>query len=79
MMYVSTATLTLYALLAALCSADLHADGVCIDKVGGQNVYNDAATKAACTSYFRRNTGGEHWDQCPDCAMVRLGSSRPVF
>jgi hypothetical protein len=50
--------------------AELHSDGVCFDVVGGQNVYNAAATTAACESYLARNTGGEQWDTCPDCTMV---------
>jgi hypothetical protein len=60
------------ALIAPLASADLHSDAVCFDGVGGQNVYNEAATNAACTSYFRRNTGNEQWDICPDCIMVSV-------
>jgi hypothetical protein len=51
-------------------SAELHSSGLSIDTVGGQNVYNDAATKAACAAYAGRNTGSEQWDTCPDCAMV---------
>lgn len=50
--------------------AALHSDGVCFDNIGGQNVYSEAATTAACASYLQRNTGGEQWDTCPDCAMV---------
>jgi hypothetical protein len=62
--------LALFALTAPFVSADLHSDGVCVDVVGGQNVYNEVATTAACTAYLNRNTGGEQWDTCPDCTMV---------
>ena len=62
--------LSMLALLAPLASASLHNSGLCVDYIGDQAVYNDAATKAACTAYKNRNTGGEQWDTCPDCAMV---------
>ncbi|KAH7065751.1 hypothetical protein BKA63DRAFT_164194 [Paraphoma chrysanthemicola] len=61
-------------LIAPFARADLHSDGVCIDKIGGQNVYNAAATKAACTAYLQRNTGNKQWDQCPDCTMKTVGN-----
>jgi hypothetical protein len=64
--------LALFALIAPFVGADLHSDGVCIDVVGGQNVYNKVATTAACTAYLNRNTGGEQWDTCPDCTMVSV-------
>lgn len=57
-------------ILAPFASADLHTDGVCVDRIGGSNVYNAAATEAACTAYLNRNTGNKQWDQCPDCTMV---------
>lgn len=59
------------ALLAPFTCADLHSDALCVDKIGGQIVYNEAATIAACKLYRNRNTGGKQWDTCPDCAMVR--------
>jgi hypothetical protein len=69
-MRTSSTLLGLFALVASFVSADLHSDAVCFDSVGGQNVYNEIATRAACTSYLQRNTGGEQWDTCPDCTMV---------
>jgi hypothetical protein len=65
----------LVTLLAPFVSADLHHSGVCVSKTGGQNVYHDAATKAACDAYSKRNTGDKQWDQCPDCAMVSSPSN----
>jgi hypothetical protein len=41
-----------FTFIAPFVSADLHSDGVCVDTVGGQNVYNEVATTAACTSYL---------------------------
>ncbi|KAF2686263.1 hypothetical protein K458DRAFT_363962 [Lentithecium fluviatile CBS 122367] len=58
---------------ASIASADLHYSGLCVDRVGGQNVYNDAATKAACGNYLMRNTGSKQWDTCPDCVMQNKG------
>jgi hypothetical protein len=72
MMRTQTSLLALFALIAPFVSADLHSDGVCVDVVGGQNVYNVVATIAACTAYLNRNTGGEQWDTCPDCTMVSV-------
>jgi hypothetical protein len=69
-MRTQSSLLALFALIAPFASADLHSDGVCVDVVGGQNVYNGVATTAACTAYLHRNTGGEQWDTCPDCTMV---------
>jgi hypothetical protein len=67
----SSSTLVLLSVfVTSFVSAGLHSDGVCFDAVGGQNVYNIAATTAACESYLARNTGGEQWDTCPDCTMV---------
>jgi hypothetical protein len=60
------------ALLTPFVSAELHSDALCVDKIGGQTVYNEAATTAACIAYRNRNTGGEQWDTCPDCVMVSL-------
>lgn len=56
--------------MASFAVADLHYSGLCVDKVGSQNVYNDAATRAACDNYKARNTGSKQWDTCPDCEMV---------
>lgn len=58
-------------ILAPLVSADLHYSGLCVDKVGGESVYNHDATVKACGNYLMRNTGNKQWDQCPDCGMVR--------
>lgn len=69
-MHTSTLLLALAAFVLRCVHAELHSDGVCFDNVGGQNVYNGAATTAACASYLQRNTGGEQWDSCPDCAIV---------
>jgi hypothetical protein len=69
-MRTSTALIAFCTLVTFFVSADLHSDAVCFDNIGGQNVYNEAATKAACTSYLNRNTGSEQWDTCPDCTMV---------
>jgi hypothetical protein len=71
-MRTQSSLLALFALIAPFVSADLHSDGVCVDVVGGQNVYNAVATTAACTAYLNRNTGGEQWDTCPDCTMVSV-------
>ncbi|KAF2443217.1 hypothetical protein P171DRAFT_464786 [Karstenula rhodostoma CBS 690.94] len=60
-------------LLAPLVAADLHWSGLCVDTIGGQTVYNDAATKAACAAYAGRNTGSKQWDTCPDCVMQTVG------
>jgi hypothetical protein len=64
-------TISTFAFIS-LTSAALHNSGLCTDTIGGQNVYNSAATIAACNSYKLRNTGSEQWDTCPDCVMVRL-------
>jgi hypothetical protein len=71
----TSAILLLATLLAPFVAADVHSDGVCIDKKGG-NVYNEAATKAACGNYKVRNTGDKQWDQCPDCEMVSVSGRR---
>ncbi|PQE07272.1 hypothetical protein CJF31_00004966 [Rutstroemia sp. NJR-2017a BVV2] len=55
-------------------TADLHHNGICVNTGSGQNVYNSAATEAACTNYRYRNTGSKWWDTCPDCHMVNTGS-----
>ncbi|KAF9691742.1 hypothetical protein EKO04_010430 [Ascochyta lentis] len=70
----TSAVLFLATLLAPFVAADLHSDAVCIDTKGGAAVYNEAATKAACDNYKKRNTGGEQWDQCPDCEMRVIGN-----
>jgi len=70
-MHFSTILPALFVLMGSLVSADVHPQGLCVDLVGGQYVYNDAATKAMCTSYKNRNTGNNDWDKCPDCTMVR--------
>ncbi|KAJ4319167.1 hypothetical protein N0V94_004040 [Neodidymelliopsis sp. IMI 364377] len=69
----TSAILLLATLLAPFVTADVHTDAVCIDKKGG-NVYNEAATKAACGNYKERNTGDKQWDQCPDCEMRLVGN-----
>jgi hypothetical protein len=71
-MYFPSTLLFTATFLLPLASAELHSSGLCIDTIGGQNVYNDAATKAACAAYAARNTGSEQWDTCPDCAMVSI-------
>jgi hypothetical protein len=71
-MRASSTLITIAALLVPFASAELHSDALCVDKIGGQAVYNQAATTAACTAYRNRNTGGEQWDTCPDCVMVSL-------
>ncbi|OAK97076.1 hypothetical protein IQ06DRAFT_40266 [Phaeosphaeriaceae sp. SRC1lsM3a] len=73
-MHTSTLLLALAAFVLRCVHAELHSDGVCFDNVGGQNVYNGAATTAACASYLQRNTGGEQWDSCPDCAIKLVGN-----
>ncbi|PSN73966.1 hypothetical protein BS50DRAFT_4763 [Corynespora cassiicola Philippines] len=60
-------------ILAPLVSADLHYSGLCVDKVGGESVYNHDATVKACGNYLMRNTGNKQWDQCPDCGMANKG------
>ncbi|KAJ5505886.1 hypothetical protein N7453_004843 [Penicillium expansum] len=58
------------AALAVGAFADLHTQGVCIDKPAkGVEVYNQAATEQACTAYKNRNTGNKQWDKCPDCTL----------
>ncbi|KAH5537175.1 hypothetical protein HBI27_144550 [Parastagonospora nodorum] len=75
MRFASTSTvLALLAIHAPFVQADMHSAAVCIDKIGGQPVYNEAATRAACEAYKNRNTGDEHWDQCPDCEMEVIGN-----
>lgn len=66
----SVAVSALFVLMGSFVSADLHKEGLCIDKIGGQNVYNADATQKACDAYLNRNTGDEAWDKCPDCKMV---------
>jgi hypothetical protein len=56
----SVAVSALFVLMDSFVSADLHKEGLCIDKIGGQYVYNADAT----------NTGDKQWDKCPDCKMV---------
>ncbi|KAH7408501.1 hypothetical protein DE146DRAFT_629407 [Phaeosphaeria sp. MPI-PUGE-AT-0046c] len=73
-MRTSILTLVLSAFMLRYVHAVLHSDGVCFDIVGGQNVYNEIVTRAACASYLQRNTGGEQWDTCPDCAMKVIGN-----
>ncbi|KAK3209366.1 hypothetical protein GRF29_69g1545995 [Pseudopithomyces chartarum] len=70
---IPTLILSALSLFASIATADLHYSGLCVDYVGDQPVYNDAATQAACTAYKNRNTGGEQWDTCPDCAMQTVG------
>lgn len=70
-MQFSTILPTLFVLMGSFVSAELHVQGLCVDSVGGQYVYNEAATKAMCEAYKNRNTGNEQWDKCPDCVMVR--------
>jgi len=69
-MQFTSALLFIAASLAPLALAGTHYAGLCVDYEGGQNVYNDAATKAACGNYFMRNKGTEWWNTCPDCKMV---------
>jgi hypothetical protein len=66
----SVAVSALFVLMGSFVSADLHTAGVCVDKIGGQHVYNADATKKACDAYLARNTGDKQWDKCPDCKMV---------
>jgi hypothetical protein len=66
----------LFVLMGSFVSADLHREGLCVDKIGGQLVYNADATKKACDAYLNRNTGDETWDKCPDCKMVRQPTNR---
>jgi hypothetical protein len=66
----SVAVSALFVLMGSFVSADLHKEGLCIDKIGGQYVYNADATKKACDAYLQRNTGDKQWDKCPDCKMV---------
>ncbi|KAF1976234.1 hypothetical protein BU23DRAFT_551708 [Bimuria novae-zelandiae CBS 107.79] len=73
MHFSSTIVLTTLTLLAPLVTADLHWSGICIDQKGGQSVYNDAATKAACAAHSKRNTGSKQWDICPDCTIKTVG------
>ncbi|KAH8704656.1 hypothetical protein GQ44DRAFT_777854 [Phaeosphaeriaceae sp. PMI808] len=73
-MRTSSAVFTLLAVAASFATAALHSDAVCIDSIGNQKVYNEALTIKACESYRNRNTGGEQWDQCPDCAMKVAGN-----
>lgn len=75
MRFSATLLLSSLTLFAPFATAELHNSGLCIDTIGGQTVYNDAATKAACEAYRNRNTGGEQWDTCPDCAMVSISIS----
>ena len=69
-------------------SADLHWAAACVDgrtssPIGGTPfsvsynwaknfIMNPGATQCACNYYRNRNTGGKHWDRCPDCTFVRL-------
>ncbi|CAI6337613.1 unnamed protein product [Periconia digitata] len=75
-MHVPTTTFlaTLLFTLTSRTAAELHTNGVCYKSVGGQAVYDEAATVASCGNYFMRNTGGEQWDTCPDCVMVKTGA-----
>ncbi|KAF1917407.1 hypothetical protein BDU57DRAFT_546691 [Ampelomyces quisqualis] len=73
-MRASSAFLALCVLITPFASADLHSDGVCVNRIGGQNVYNAAATISACNSYMNRNTGNKQWDVCPDCTMKVVGN-----
>lgn len=71
-MHFSSTIVFAAALLAPIVTADIHWSGLCINSVGGQYVYNDVATKAACAAYAKRNTGTKQFDTCPDCAMVSI-------
>ncbi|KAL0569971.1 hypothetical protein V5O48_011989 [Marasmius crinis-equi] len=57
--------------------ADLHWIAFCVNKNPAlvEEKYlkyeNDAATQKACDAYRRRNTGGNHWDKCPDCTYFK--------
>ncbi|KAI8941990.1 hypothetical protein NX059_000100 [Plenodomus lindquistii] len=73
-MRITSAFVAIAALLTSFVAADLHHSGVCVDKIGGQNVYNKEATAAACAAYLKRNTGENQWDQCPDCAVKNIGN-----
>ena len=69
-------TLPVIAAILNVASADLHYGGICADWPNGAATYNQGATQKACDSYFRRNTGNEKWDKCPDCKMVRNRNER---
>ncbi|CAG5177610.1 uncharacterized protein ALTATR162_LOCUS8311 [Alternaria atra] len=69
----SVAVSALFVLMGSFVNADLHKEGLCIDKIGGQYVYNADATKKACDAYLQRNTGDKQWDKCPDCKMTEVG------
>ncbi|KNG45830.1 hypothetical protein DDE82_007395 [Stemphylium lycopersici] len=73
-MHFSTALPALVVLLSSFVAADLHFAGVCVDKIGGAQVYNADATQKACNAYLHRNTGSKQWDQCPDCVMKNIGN-----
>ncbi|KAI4956697.1 hypothetical protein J4E91_000910 [Alternaria rosae] len=60
-------------LMGSFVTADLHREGLCVDEVGGQYVYNADATTKACDAYLKRNTGGQQWDTCADCKMTEVG------
>ncbi|EMD65280.1 hypothetical protein GGP41_010197 [Bipolaris sorokiniana] len=66
-------TLPVIAAILNVASADLHYGGICADWPNGAATYNQGATQKACDSYFRRNTGNEKWDKCPDCKMADKG------
>ncbi|KAF2794636.1 hypothetical protein K505DRAFT_303638 [Melanomma pulvis-pyrius CBS 109.77] len=72
-MQFTSAHLLLAVSLVPLVVADTHYAGLCVNYEGGQSVYNDAATKAACGNYFMRNKGSEWWNTCPDCGMENRG------
>ncbi|PSN70129.1 hypothetical protein BS50DRAFT_662233 [Corynespora cassiicola Philippines] len=71
--------------LAVSASADLHWAAACVDgrtssPIGGTPfsvsynwaknfIMNPGATQCACNHYRNRNTGGKHWDRCPDCTF----------
>ncbi|KAM3075340.1 hypothetical protein ACMFMG_007223 [Clarireedia jacksonii] len=65
-------TLVLLA-ITSIATADLHSNAVCVDTSSGYNVYDSAATSAACAAYHNRHTGSEWWDTCPDCTMITTG------
>ncbi|KAH9866545.1 hypothetical protein J1614_008235 [Plenodomus biglobosus] len=73
-MRTASALLALAAFLTPFVAADLHHSAVCVNRIGGQDVYHKDGTTAACEAYRKRNTGNKQHDQCPDCEMKNIGN-----
>ncbi|QDS73712.1 hypothetical protein FKW77_003460 [Venturia effusa] len=65
-----TSALAMASALIAGVFADVHQYGLCYYGPASSAGYHEAATKAACAAYKKRNQGTQQWNTCPDCALA---------